>query len=57
MRIHEITDDPIDIHEVAPDPFKAQTDAVKRQERDLKIRKARIRANKSNAQLRKAQQS
>ncbi len=56
MRIHEITDDPDSIVEVTPDPFKVQTDAVKRQEKDLKIRKARIRANKSNAQLRKAQQ-
>lgn len=57
MRIHEITDDPDSINEVTPDPFKVQTDAVKRQEKDLKIKKARIKANKSNAQLRKVQQN
>ena len=45
MRIHEITD-----------PFKAQSDAITKQQRDLKVKKARIRAIKAQAALRKAQQ-
>lgn len=45
MRIHEITD-----------PFKAQSDAVAKQQKDLKVKKARIRANKAQAALRRAQQ-
>jgi hypothetical protein len=45
MRIHEITD-----------PFKAQSDAITKQQKDLKVKKARIRANKAQAALRKAQQ-
>ena len=46
MRIHEITD-----------PLKAQSDALNRQQKDLKVKKARIRANKAHAALRKAQYS
>ena len=42
MRIHEITDDPTSIQEVTPDPFKSQADALKRQQKDLKIKKARL---------------
>lgn len=45
------------IHEITQDPFKSQAEAVKRQEKDLKIKKARIRANKAQAALRKTQQS
>ena len=45
MRIHEIVD-----------PFKAQSDAVTKQQKDLKVKKARIRANKAQAALRTAQQ-
>ena len=46
MRIHEITD-----------PLKAQSDAVMKQQKDLKVKKARIRANKAQAALQKAQQT
>ncbi|MEI7601687.1 MAG: hypothetical protein WCJ41_20525 [Aestuariivirga sp.] len=45
MRIHEITDS-----------FKLQSDAITKQQKDLKIKKARIRATKAQAALRKAQQ-
>ena len=45
MRIHEITD-----------PFKSQSDAIPKQQKDLHVKKARIRANKAQAALRKAQQ-
>jgi hypothetical protein len=57
MRIHEITDDPTSIQEITPDLFKPQEQAVKRQQKDLKIKRARIRANKAQDALRKAQQS
>jgi hypothetical protein len=46
MRIHEIIN-----------PFKAQSDAIVKQEKDLKVKKARIRANRAQAALRKAQAS
>ena len=57
MRIYEITDDPKSIHKVTPEPFKAHTDAVKRQEKYLKVRKARIKAQKAQAAVNKVQQS
>lgn len=47
MRISEIA------HYEAED---AQMAAIKRQQRDLKVKKARIRASKAQAALRKAQQ-
>ena len=46
MRIHEITD-----------PFQIQSDAVTKQQKDLKVKKARIKANKAQAALRKVQQT
>lgn len=56
MRIHESTAKPDDIHEITQDPFKAQSDAITKQQKDLKVKKARIKANKTQAALRKVQQ-
>ena len=44
------------ISEIANDPFKAQTANITQQQKELKVKKARIRANKAQAALRKAQQ-
>lgn len=40
----------------ASDPYRAQMDAAKRMSKDAKVRKARIKFNKAQAALRKAQQ-
>ena len=48
MRISEIT---------ACEAEDPQMAAIKRQQKDLKVKKARIRANKAQAALRKAQQT
>ncbi len=39
------------------DPFKPQMDAAKRMAKDAKMKKAKIRADKAQAALRRAQQS
>lgn len=57
MRIHEITDGPGCIQGVTPDPFKPQADAPKQQQKDLKVKKARLKAQKAQAAVTKAQQS
>ena len=44
------------ISELTNDPFKAQTANITQQQKELKVKKARIRANKAQAALRKAQQ-
>lgn len=44
------------ISEITTDPFKAQTASITQQQKELKVKKARIRANKAQAALRKAQQ-
>lgn len=44
------------ISEITNDPFKAQTTNITQQQKELKVKKARIRANKAQAALRKAQQ-
>lgn len=44
------------ISEITNDPFKAQTANITQQQKELKVKKARIRANKAQAALRKAQQ-
>ena len=41
--------------EIATDPFKAQTANITQQQTELKVKKARIRASKAQAALRKAQ--
>lgn len=44
------------IHEIAPDLFKPQADALNRQQQELK-KKARLKVQKTQAALTKAQQS
>lgn len=44
------------ISEITTDPFKAQTANIAQQQKELKVKKARIRASKAQAALRKAQQ-
>ena len=46
MRIHEIVD-----------PFKAQSDAVTKQQKELRVKKARLKAQKAQAAVTKAQQA
>jgi hypothetical protein len=41
----------------AVDPFKPQMDAANRMAKDAKMKKAKIRADKAQAALRRAQQS
>ena len=43
------------ISEITTDPFKAQTTNITQQQKELKVKKARIRASKAQAALRKAQ--
>ena len=45
------------IHEITQDPFKPQADALNRQQKDLKVKKARLKAQKAQAAVTKAQQS
>ncbi len=40
---------------IAADPFKAQLNSVKRQEKSLKVRKARVKAQQAQRQLHTAQ--
>ena len=52
MRISEIMPLP-----EAADPFKPQLDAAKKMAKDAKVKKAKIKADKAQAALRKAQQT
>lgn len=56
MRIHEITDDPTNIHEII-DPFKTQAVMLKRQQKELRVKKARLKAQKAQSAVTKAQQA